>query len=883
MSRGGRARRWATPLLLGLLCVVVYNANGRTIGAGDTYPARYLPLILWQDGTLDLTANARLVAHGHPSRAALGDAGPPPVAEGGVPFAPDTYWTIRTREGRLGSLYPIVAPLLVAPLYLPGHLWLNAHGRSQPHLDRVAEMMEKLSASLLAALACVLMFVLLRREGHRWALPLTLAFAFGTNTWMISSQALWQHGSGEVLVLLGMLLALARPTPRRLALLGLVCVLMAANRPPDALTAGALLAFAVWRRPGDVRWLALGGVLPLVALLAYNLGFIGNLVGGYAGKEHGGRNFLHADPLGPAGLLISPTRGLFVFTPFLVFVGVGLRQRLRDPRTRRAAILLGTAATAQLLFVSQTDWRAGVSWGPRWLTDLLPILVWMLAPAPAVLRPTARRVLVAAMVAAVAVQAIGAFWYEKVSDERIFAGGTSMRAAWNPANTPFVYELRHRPAHAELTCGARATVERVGTPLPAPPAQLDDGAAIEGWAVACGRTPAQVLALVDGAVVGATEAFTDRPDVNRSLGVTGPTGWHVDADTRGLGAGPHTLQVALRVAPRSDIRIVRELPVVVPPRPAVDGSDLPASATVAARRVLLHQAGAGYWLTSYTEQPRFTGPQLEMNTYLTATLIDLLAPDAAATGLQPVVDRAREHLAAQIEDSGLVRYHGLPDGPTIGTLGCAITPDADDTALAWRITGKDRSDPRAGPMLRTLARYRDPAGRYRTWLAPQADYQCLDPGSDPDPADLVNQMHVYLMLRTLAPPAARKLCAAIRRTGDEKLVYYAKAPLVHYLRSAQLRRLGCRVPLPEGGLARAAPGQEPWAELVRLLVHPERARRSAGPLLTRLARDDFALLRRTPPLLYHNDLTATVPRYYWSEDAGYALWLRLYALSRGAP
>jgi len=34
-------------------------------------------------------------------------------------------------------------------------------------------------------------------------------------------------------------------------------------------------------------------------------------------------------------------------------------------------------------------------------------------------------------------------------------------------------------------------------------------------------------------------------------------------------------------------------------------------------------------------------------------------------------------------------------------------------------------------------------------------------------------------------------------------------------------------------------------------------------------------VRQNPPLLYHNDLTATVPRYYWSEDVGYALWLRL--------
>jgi len=33
-------------------------------------------------------------------------------------------------------------------------------------------------------------------------------------------------------------------------------------------------------------------------------------------------------------------------------------------------------------------------------------------------------------------------------------------------------------------------------------------------------------------------------------------------------------------------------------------------------------------------------------------------------------------------------------------------------------------------------------------------------------------------------------------------------------------------------------------------------------------------------LLYHNDLTGTVKRFYWSEDFGYALWLRLYEATR---
>jgi hypothetical protein len=78
------------------------------------------------------------------------------------------------------------------------------------------------------------------------------------------------------------------------------------------------------------------------------------------------------------------------------------------------------------------------------------------------------------------------------------------------------------------------------------------------------------------------------------------------------------------------------------------------------------------------------------------------------------------------------------------------------------------------------------------------------------------------------------------------------------------------------------PGQEIWVSVVRLLG---RTKVPGGQsidaaqvqaMLRQLAADDFALVRKSPPLLYHNDLTATVSRYYWSEDVGYALWLRLH-------
>ena len=894
-ARGVRLPAWVAPILLGLLCLVVYNANLRTIGTGDTLPARYAPLILWHQGAFDLDANARLVAHGHPIAAAPREnlsTGPSGKVNA---FPPSAYWITRTHDGRLVSLYPLVAPLLVAPLYVPAVLVLNDTGWQQPHVDRVAEIMEKISASLLAAIASVLMFLVLRREGLRWALPLSLAFAFGTNTWMISSQALWQHGAGELLVALALLLTLSRATPARTASLGLVCVLMAANRPPDVLLAAAFVLYAVWTRRRDAVWLIAGGILPLTALLYYNLGYVGDIAGAYGTAKDRGSTFFGADWLGPPALLVSPTRGLLVFSPFLVFVALGVARRLRSPDTRWLTVALGLAAVAQFVVYSQADWRAGVSWGARWLTDLLPILVWMLAPATCALRPLARGALIATMAVSIAVQAIGAFWYTKTSDERIYAGDpASMRGAWKPSNTPFIVELGHPPAPRELQCGSRGAIERVGPTVlhdDGTVVALKRGARLEGWAIACGRTPAQVLLLVDGSVVGQTATFTPRPDVDRALHVSSPSGWGVSADTRGVTPGRHVLQLAVRLEPRSDIRIVREAPVMVtaPPRPPA-ATDLRALAALAKRRLRDGQSGAGYWLTKHTSGPRYAAPRDEMNTYLTAMLTDLIAPFAGDRELGGAAARARRHLAAQIESTGLVRYHGVPDAPTIGTLGCVITPDADDTALAWRISGRTARDPRAPRMLRTLARYRDARGLYRTWLAPRNRYECLDPGRDPNPADLVIQMHVYLMLRELDRPAARKLCTAMRRAaGDEHVwTYYEKTPLVPYLRTAELRRTGCRLPLPTARLARPVAGQASWTELVgRLaasLASPPDAneRRAINELLGRLGKDDFALLRRTPPLLFHNDLTATVPRFYWSADAGYALWLRLHAATRPA-
>lgn len=896
-SISSKLRSLATPILLGLVCFVVYNANLRQIGAGDTLSARYLPLILWRHGTLEISStNARLVAHGHSQTVGWNR---PIDGEAKVAyFEPWAYWIARTLEHERASLYPVVAPVLVAPLYAPAVLWLNEHGWGQPQVGWVAEWMEKISASIIASIASVLMYLVLRRDCGRWSIPLTLAFAFGTNTWMISSQALWQHGTAELLIALALLLAVGKVSPWRTALLGAACVLMTANRPPDGVIAVAFGIFTLWNQRRGALWLVVGGIVPLAAHLYYNIHFIGNLNGAY-GLESG-RGFYQPGLAGVAGLLVSPSRGLLIFSPFLVFLPLGLMQRLRTPHTKVLAIALSLAALTQFAFYSQFDWRAGACWGPRWLTDMLPILVWLLAPAPLVLRPFARGVLVTTMAVSIAVQAIGAFWYTGLSEERIWAEGhQSMKGAWDYKNIPFIKELRQPPACGELLDNALGSLDRVGPTLMVAGTreipELGPNTVLEGWALAGGRTPAQLLVLIDGIAVGTTMEFLPRADVNAAMHTDALSGWRVYANTRGVRPGKRVLQLALRIQPRSDVRILGEWRVfVVAPDPATEIAatpqkpatlaDLGAMAERASSLLRSRQNEQGYWLTTYTKRLRYEDPQPEMNTYLTSMLVDLLSPIASQRGLSEAMDRAKRHLAAQIESNGLVRYHGLPDGPIIGHLGHAITPDSDDTALAWRIAGPGKNDPRLEPMLKELARYRDKRGLYRTWLAPRDKYQGLDPGRDPNPTDLTIQMHIYLMLRQLDPPAAEKLARAMQRSFVEEdvWVYYAKAPLVPYLRCAELRQLGCDIPLPIERLALTPEGQEVWSEAVRLFVaileSPQDAnlRQAIRQLLVRIGDGDFAQLRQSPPMLYHNDMSATVKRFYWSEDSGYALWLRLY-------
>lgn len=70
----------------------------------------------------------------------------------------------------------------------------------------MAQIMEKIISSLIASFLVVVMFIALNGVSKRikTATILSIVYAWGTSTWTISSQALWQHGFANLATILSL-------------------------------------------------------------------------------------------------------------------------------------------------------------------------------------------------------------------------------------------------------------------------------------------------------------------------------------------------------------------------------------------------------------------------------------------------------------------------------------------------------------------------------------------------------------------------------------------------------------------------------------------------------------------------------------------------------
>ncbi len=314
---------------------------------------------------------------------------------------------VETNDGRLYYFFPIGTSLLIAPVVaVLGLLGIEM----VPNDDKVQVAL----AAVAAAAIVLLSYALARRFVGAWsALLLAAAFWFGTSFASTGATALWSHDFGAVLSLATLLLLVKALQSRARSWVlwsGVLAAVAWIIRPQLLiLTLGIVLLLALrWRRglPAFiVPWAAVAA-----SFAVFSKATMGTwLPAYYLPQRLEGGAFWEA----LAGTMISPGRGMLVFTPLLL---IGLLLWANWPsRTwdERGLALRGFGWFAlQWVAVARfPHWWGGWGYGPRLLMDALPgLLLGTAVLWPRTLRTAVAKVTVAGFI----LLAAGSVWIHTV-------------------------------------------------------------------------------------------------------------------------------------------------------------------------------------------------------------------------------------------------------------------------------------------------------------------------------------------------------------------------------------------------------------------------------------------------------------------------------------
>lgn len=295
----------------------------------------------------------------------------------------DDYRIVKVND-HFHSLFSVGAPLLAVPfVYIYDRFFFDLEGFLKNNVP--AGKIEMVVASFITALVAVFIYLIARFFlSTPLSLLLVFIFAFCTSAWSTASRALWQHGPSMLMLSIALyLILLARRNPKIIQFASIPLALSYVMRPTNNVSVLLLTVFVfIFYRKFFFKYL-LWALIVATPYLAFNISTYHTLLPPYyVGHLNG--NFLSAERLFEAfpGHIISPSRGLFVFTPVLLFSiwGMVLSIRKKNPE-KLDYFLIGIIALHTLVISLVFLWWGGHAYGPRYTSDMIPFFIYFLIPA----------------------------------------------------------------------------------------------------------------------------------------------------------------------------------------------------------------------------------------------------------------------------------------------------------------------------------------------------------------------------------------------------------------------------------------------------------------------------------------------------------------------
>lgn len=236
------------------------------------------------------------------------------------------------------------------------------------------ETIETILAALLMALLASIIYFTARLMLPR--LPSALiacGAAFGTQVWSTASRALWSDTWAILLLGIAVYLLLAMETTRRKLHPIFLATLLAWSyfvRPTNAVSIiGITIYLLIFYRRAFIAYAATGA-LWLALFVLYSWANFHQLLPNYFKAS---RLSFNSFSTAFAGNLISPSRGLFIFVPILLFIAYLLARYTKHSPHRRLVMLSLVIIIIHLIAIAGfPHWWGGLCYGPRFTTGMIP-------------------------------------------------------------------------------------------------------------------------------------------------------------------------------------------------------------------------------------------------------------------------------------------------------------------------------------------------------------------------------------------------------------------------------------------------------------------------------------------------------------------------------
>jgi len=423
------------------------GTNTLPIQSEDTVSTIFTTITMIEDKTLYLDKYHSMLLQRYPN------PDDKSYEKGLVPFY------LKKVNGHYLTAFPIITSIISIPVfYLPVKLGM-------PIIWDNLIILSHISSALIMSLSVWFFYLLLK---NRFKLKesslntLTLLYAFGNINFAMFSQSLWQYGSLQLFLILGIYFSYST----NLFWSGFFSGISFFTRPTSLLPImfnpfinikeslskkDGLFSLKQFKR---MLMFVFGMIPPMLFFFWYDKAFYTDISNqGYAAQMF--KSWLSPFPEGFLGIWISPSKGILVYSPVFIFSLVGLWMSVkkwasgikRDFFSEHSVFVMFGIIVLLHIFVMGfwKHWFGGYSFGYRMAGDVIPFLVLLLIPflsSDLFKRKVYRNTFYVLAVISVLVQICGMIFFDGIWHAVYDLGYKDTSWLWSVKDSEFMFNIR---------------------------------------------------------------------------------------------------------------------------------------------------------------------------------------------------------------------------------------------------------------------------------------------------------------------------------------------------------------------------------------------------------------------------------------------------------